>query len=212
MRTFLTLCLCTIAVSTLAQSTRTFAVGWLVGMERSGPVNPVDTAYFLPNESGTITEKSKFSGTAGLRLEALLGGNATMRLDILYADRGFIQDRQVSLSGGPIQQQEVRLRYGYLSIPLTARIPFNSGDAFLYGLAGSYLDRLLFVSSSSGQVSDADFSSWAIGWKAGVGASYPYSGDSRGYFEIGIQQGLSRYMTGQNWIPRTLSLVLGWNY
>lgn len=212
MRPIFLIILCLVTTPLMSQQTRPFTVGWLFGIERSGPVNPVDSTYFLPTESGNIVEKGKFTGTAGLRLEALLGGNATLRLDVLYADRGFIQDRQFSLSGGPIQEQEVRLRYGYLSLPFTARIPFNSGDAFMYGFAGAHADRLLFVSSSNQQATDTDFSLWAIGWKAGVGASYPFSGDSRGFFEIGFQQGISEYRMGSSWIPRNVGIVLGWTY
>ncbi len=195
-----------------SQQTRPFTVGWLVGIEQSGPVSPVDSTYFTATESGNIQQGNKITGTAGLRLEGLLGGNATIRLDVLYADRGYIEDVRFSQSGGPQQQREDRFRFGYLSLPLTARIPLHSGDAFMYATGGILAERLLFTSSRTGTIAQDSFEPWALGWKAGLGANYPFSNESRGFFEIGITRGLSEYRMGRDWQPRSFSLVLGWMY
>lgn len=195
-----------------SQQTRPFTVGWLVGIEQSGPVTPADSTYFTATESGNIRQSSKITGTAGLRLEGLLGGNATIRLDVLYADRGYIEDVIFSQSGGPQQMREDRFRFGYLSLPLTARIPLHSGEAFMYGTGGILAERLLFTSSRTGSIDQESFEPWALGWKAGLGANYPFSGESRGFFEIGITRGLSEYRMESNWQPRSFSLVLGWMY
>lgn len=196
----------------LAQQTRPFTIGWLVGVEQSGPVSPLDTTYFTANESGNISQGDKITGTAGLRLEALLGGNATIRLDFLYADHGYLEDVRFSLSRGPFQQRQDRYRFGYLSIPLTARIPFHSAEAFLYGTGGLVAERLLFASSPTGTVDPEAFEPWGVAWKAGIGANYPFSDESRGFFEIGITRGISTYNTQSGWRPRSIGLVLGWMY
>lgn len=201
-----------LSLSLYSQQTRPFTVGWLVGIEQSGPVSPVDSTYFTAIESGNIQQGNKITGTAGLRLEGLLGGNATVRLDVLYADRGYIEDVRFSQSGGPQQQREDRFRFGYLSLPLTARIPLHSGEAFMYGTGGILAERLLFASSRTGNIDQESFEPWALGWKAGLGANYPFSDESRGFFEIGITRGISEYRMGSDWQPRSFSLVLGWMY
>ncbi len=203
---------CLLPLTLSAQQTRPFTVGWLVGIQQSGPVTKLDTAIFGQNLAEQRTQRDKVVGMAGIRMEALLGGNATLRLDVMYADRGYREDVRFSQSGGPLQKRVDRYRFGYLSLPFTARIPLHSGEAFLYATGGVVADRLLFVSARGTSVDEAEFVPWAFSWTAGLGASYPFSGESRGCFEIGTIRGFSEYRIGSSWQPRSFGLTLGWVY
>ncbi len=196
----------------VAQETRPFTVGWQIGAERTGPVVLLDTAYFTSIESRRQVQQRKIAATGGLRLEALLGGNATIRLDILYADRGWRERVQFSLSNGPLQEENIAIRLGYLSLPLTLRLPFNQGPAFGYGAGGMVADRLLFASQSRGSFSGNDLAPWGFSWRLGLGASYPFSGESRGFFELLWTRGISDYRSGSSWQPESLGIVIGWMY
>ena len=207
---YLLFILCLIPVSLFAQQTRPFTIGWLVGMEQSGPVVLQDTFYVTATEAVSSLQQRKITGTGGIRLEALLGGNATLRLDVLYSDRGYQEDVRFSLSGGPEQRRTDSYRFGYLSMPFTFRIPFNEGPAFVYASGGIVTDRLLFVSNTGGPLPDDSFAPWAFSWKAALGASYPFSGESRGFFEVSWVRGISEYRVGSDWQPQSFGLVIGY--
>ena len=193
-----------------AQETRPFTIGWFGGVGRSGPREPETVYITSPAEALVIWQEAKISGSAGMRLEAHLGGNATLRLDIAYNDRGYLANARRSLAGGPFVESTTRLRLGYLSVPLTARIPLHQGAAFVYVHGGGILDRLLWTSSNPNDLSTAPYAPWGLAYLFGLGASYPYAGDSRGYFELGFTRAISDYRPGQSWQPQALSLSVGW--
>ncbi len=210
-RTFLLAFLLVIRLLTSqAQETRPFTVGWFGGVGRVGPRAP-ETVYLLsPTESAVIWQEAKISGTAGMRLEAHLGENATLRLDIAFADRGYLANARRSLAGGPFVESTTRLRLGYLSLPVTARLPLHHGVAFVYIHGGGIAECLLWTSSNPNDLSSAPYAPWGLAYLIGLGASYPYAGDSRGYFELGFTRAISEYRPGQGWQPQALSLSVGW--
>lgn len=193
-----------------AQVTRPFTVGWVMGVERTGPRVPIDSFYVTANESGRLTQSTKVAGSAGLRLQALLGGNATLRLDIRYADRGMRETRRFSRSGQPTETTETRIRYGYLSLPLTIRVPLNNGPAFLYLAGGGVADRLLFASTPNLALDQEPLEDWGLSLYLALGGDFPGYGESRGCFEIGWTRAIANYRSDYAYQPQAFGLMVAW--
>lgn len=199
--------ICLLFPAFLVAQDGTIKIGLLLGPERSSP-----STYLFTYPDGKIqymeTAKSTFSG--GILTQYWLNHTITLRLGILYTDKGY---KQVLLDGdGNPQGDATKYRFSYLSLPVTAKMPLNPGPAYAYLNSGLSVDIFLHGYGGERSFSEDTFNQVSMSFVLGAGFEFPFTAKLRGFVEPHFRLAITDYTLERRYRPFSLGIALGFLY
>lgn len=185
------------------------SVGFVLSPERTAPSTFL---YIYPDASDSDQEflemaKTTFSG--GVVTQYWMNPYLSLRLGILYADKGYKEVVNIRTEGQGVRSEETNFRISYLSLPITAKLPLNQGPSNLYLSAGVASDIFLHGHGGTRSFTTAEFPQVSMSLVLGVGAEFPINDKMIAGFEPTFRMALSDYSLERMYRPFSLGLALG---
>lgn len=190
---------------TLSAQDGLISFGLSVSPDRSSPSTFLYSYVDETRDGYQLIETGKTTATMGIVTQYWLSKWVTLRLGILYSDKGYKQTR-IPTTFGP--SEETRYRFSYLSLPLTIKTPLHQGPAFVYVTTGISTD--IFLHGHGGYFSffDDTFAQVSMSYQMGIGAEVQVNEKFNFGFEPTFRLAVTDYSLNRQYRPFSLGLML----